>query len=368
MSFAQSVAGVGKIIPDQPHFGLTLIFCITRRFTLILNKGTMYVVTGGAGFIGSNLLAKLEARGIGPLAAIDNCDSPHKTRNIKKRHGLELVVPEETFSFLDTHASNIEAIFHLGALTSTTERDLEYLDEVNVHLSRALWNWCATRGTPFIYASSAATYGDGTHGFDDDDTVEALSRLNPLNPYGESKHAFDLWVANTVEAGSSTPPVWAGLKFFNVYGPNEFHKGSQASLVPQIYGKAANGAPYPLFRSHNPEYPDGGQKRDFVFVDDCCDVMIWLAEQEKIGHLFNLGTGAARTFLDLATAVYNATNAPPQITYRDTPPDIRDQYQYFTEARMDRLRAAGYLKPFTKLEDGVAATVQNYLSQNDPYR
>ena len=328
----------------------------------------MYVVTGGAGFIGSNLLAILEARGIGPLAAIDRCDDPHKGRNIEKRHDVQIVPPEQALPFLDNHAPDIEAIFHLGALTSTTERDVARLDEINVRLGCALWTWCAAQGTPFIYASSAATYGDGAHGFDDDGSVEALYQLGPLNPYGRSKHAFDLWVANEIVAGSAAPPIWAGLKFFNVYGPNEFHKGTQASLLPQIYRKAADGEPYTLFRSHNPNYADGGQRRDFVFVDDCCDVMIWLLEQEGIGGLFNLGTGAARTFLDLATLVYRACGAEPSIVYRATPADIRDQYQYFTEARMDRLRAAGYLKPFTKLEDGVTITVQKYLSQDDPYR
>ncbi len=328
----------------------------------------MYVVTGAAGFIGSNLLAALEARGIGPLAAVDRCDDPHKNRNLAKRHGIELVAPEDVLPFLGKHASVVEAVFHLGALTSTTERNITRLTEVNVHLSQALWTWSAAQGKPFIYASSAATYGDGANGFNDDDSVEALSRFSPLNPYGQSKHTFDLWVANEVAGGADAPPIWAGLKFFNVYGPNEFHKGTQASLVPQIYRSAASGEPYALFRSHHPDYTDGGQKRDFVFVDDCCDVMIWLMEQKEIGGIFNLGTGAARTFLDLATAVYRATDHEPSIVYRDTPADIRDQYQYFTEARMDRLRAAGYLKPFTKLEDGVAITVQNYLSQDDPYR
>ena len=328
----------------------------------------MYVVTGGAGFIGSNLLAILETHGIGPLAAIDRCDDPHKNHNIEKRHGIQLVPPEQTFPFLDKHAADIEVIFHLGALTATTERDVTRLDEINVRLSRALWTWCAAQDKSFIYASSAATYGDGTQGFDDDDNIEALSRFKPLNPYGQSKQTFDLWVANEIVAGSAAPPIWAGLKFFNVYGPNEFHKGAQASLVPQVYRKAADGEAYPLFRSHNPDFADGGQKRDFVFVDDCCDVMIWLLEQRGVGRLFNLGTGAARTFLELATAVYRASDAEPDIVYRDTPANIRNQYQYFTEARMDRLRAAGYLKPFTKLEDGVAITVQKYLSQADPYR
>ena len=328
----------------------------------------MYVVTGGAGFIGSNLLATLEARGLGPLVAVDRCDDPHKIRNIAKRRDMCLVAPEQTFTFLDENADAVKAIFHLGAITSTTERDLAKLDEVNVRLSRALWAWCSRRGVPMIYASSAATYGNGDLGFDDAGTVEALARLKPLNPYGQSKHTFDLIVAQETAAGSSAPPHWAGLKFFNVYGPNEFHKGSQASLVPQIYPKAAVGEAYPLFKSHSPDYADGGQLRDFIFVDDCCDVMLWLLEHRGVSGLYNLGTGKARSFMDLAAAVYRAVGREPLVTFRDTPTDIRSQYQYFTEARMDRLRGAGYGKPFTPLEDGVTATVQKYLSQPDPYR
>lgn len=328
----------------------------------------MYVVTGGAGFIGSNLLATFEARGRGPLVAIDRCDDAHKSRNLAKRKLAHVVPPEETFAFLNAHVGEITAIFHLGAITSTTERDLVKLDEVNVRLSRALWMWCTRHHVPFIYASSAATYGDGSEGFDDDASVPHLARLKPLNPYGQSKHSFDLVVAQDVAALAPVPPLWAGLKFFNIYGPNEFHKGSQASLVPQVYGKAAAGEAYPLFKSHNPTYPDGGQLRDFVFVDDCCDVMLWLLVQRTVSGLFNLGTGKARSFLDLASAVYRATGREPLITFRDTPADIRDQYQYFTQARIDRLRAAGYAKPFTTLEDGVTATVRKYLSQTDPYR
>ncbi|MHB1206505.1 MAG: ADP-glyceromanno-heptose 6-epimerase [Rhodospirillaceae bacterium] len=328
----------------------------------------MYVVTGGAGFIGSNLLATLEARGLGPLAVIDRCDSAHKQRNIAKRTLAAAVAPEQCFDFLDENTGNIRGIFHLGAITSTTERDLELLEEVNVRLSRALWAWCTRHEVPFIYASSAATYGMGADGFDDDGRLEALARLKPLNPYGASKHAFDLWVAQQVAARAPQPPRWAGLKFFNVYGPNEFHKGSQASLVPQIYPVAAKGDSYPLFRSHNPAYADGAQKRDFIFVDDCCDAMLWLMLEGRTSALFNLGTGQARTFLDLAQAVYASAHQPLDVTFRDTPQDIRDQYQYFTEARMDRLRAAGYARPFTDLADGVAFTVERYLSQADPYR
>ncbi len=328
----------------------------------------MYVVTGGAGFIGSNLLAVMEARGMGPLAVIDRCDSPHKSRNLAKRTLAHVIAPEQTFTFLDEQAETVTAVFHLGALTSTTERDVEKLNEVNVRLSRALWTWCARRQVPFVYASSAATYGNGDSGFDDDGRIEALARLKPLNPYGASKHAFDLWVAQDLAALNPRPPLWAGLKFFNVYGANEFHKGSQASLVPQIYPKAAAGEAYALFRSHNPDYADGEQLRDFIYVDDCCDVMLWLAGTRPKSGLYNLGTGTARSFKDLAAAVYRASGHQPNITYRDTPADIRGQYQYFTEAEMGRLRAAGYTKAFTTLEEGVTATVQKYLSQPDPYR
>ncbi len=327
---------------------------------------SMYIVTGGAGFIGSNLVAVLEERGRGPVSVIDRCEDDHKTRNLAKR-AAHRVPPEYMTQHLAERAGDIKGVFHLGALTSTTERDVAKLTEVNVHLSQDLWRWCAKHGVPFIYASSAATYGDGKTGFADDDRLEALAHLHPLNPYGESKHSFDLWVAEQVARKEAAPPRWAGVKFFNVYGPNEFHKGPQASLVPQVYAKAARGEAFALFRSHNPAYSDGGQMRDFIFVEDCCDVLLWLHELAPANGIFNLGTGKARSFLDLASAVYKATGREPMITWRDTPADIRDQYQYFTEARMDRLRGLGYTAPFTSLEDGVAKTVK-ILSQPDPYR
>lgn len=326
----------------------------------------MYIVTGGAGFIGSNLVAVLEERGLGPVTIVDRCETETKARNIAKR-AAQRIPPEGLPELLITRGREIKAVFHLGALTSTTERDVARLTEVNVHLSQDLWRWCAAHGVPFIYASSAATYGDGKAGFKDDDSLAGLAHLHPLNPYGESKHTFDLWVAEQVAARAPAPPRWAGLKFFNVYGPNEFHKGTQASLVPQIHAKARDGAAYPLFRSHNPAYPDGGQMRDFIFVDDCCAVMLWLYELAPANGIFNLGTGKARSFLDLANAVYRALGKAPVLTWRDTPEDIRGQYQYFTEARMERLRGLGYTAPFTALEDGVAKTVK-ILSQPDPYR
>jgi ADP-L-glycero-D-manno-heptose 6-epimerase len=328
----------------------------------------MFVVTGGAGFIGSNLLAAMEKRDVGRLALIDRCDSDHKIRNIAKRTLAHHVPPESALQFLDDPPETVHGLIHLGALTSTTETNLEALQETNVQLSRALWNWCARRRVPFVYASSAATYGDGSAGFDDAGTIEALSRLRPLNAYAQSKHEFDLWVADEWRRGTNVPPQWAGLKFFNVYGPNEFHKGTQASLVPQIYPVAARGEAYSLFKSHRADYPDGGQKRDFIFVDDCCDIILWLLDHPQVSGLFNVGTGAARTFLDLAAAVYAGARQPLKITYRDTPVPLRAHYQYFTEAVMDRLRTVGYTKPFTTLEDGVARTVVDYLSQPDPYR
>jgi ADP-L-glycero-D-manno-heptose 6-epimerase len=328
----------------------------------------MYIVTGGAGFIGSNLLAVLEARGLGPLIVVDRCEDPQKAPNIAKRRLAARVRPDDLGRFLETNRAAVRGIFHLGALTSTTERDRAALHATNVVLSQELWNWCAQHNVALVYASSAATYGDGAQGFDDDAHLSALRQLQPLNPYGESKQAFDLWVAEQIESGAPAPPRWAGLKFFNVYGPNEFHKGSQASLVPQVYARARKGEPYPLFRSHNPDYADGEQKRDFIFVDDCCDVMIWLLQDARVNGLFNLGTGQARTFRDLAAAVYAAAGQPLAIVFRDTPEDIRAQYQYFTQARMERLRVAGYARPFTSLEDGVTRTVAQFLSQPDPYR
>ncbi len=326
----------------------------------------MYIVTGGAGFIGSNLVAVLEERGLGPVTVVDRCENDHKTRNLAKRNA-QRVPPEFMPNHLAERAGEIKGVFHLGALTSTTERDVAKLTEVNVHLSQDLWRWCAKHNVPFVYASSAATYGDGKAGFKDDDSLAALAHLHPLNPYGDSKHTFDLWVAEQVAKNEPAPPRWAGVKFFNVYGPNEFHKGSQASLVPQVHARAAKGEAYPLFRSHNPAYADGGQMRDFIFVEDCCDVMLWLYELAPANGIFNLGTGKARSFIDLAGAVYRALGREPVIAWRDTPADIRGQYQYFTEARMDRLRGLGYTAPFTSLEDGVAKTVK-ILSQPDPYR
>ena len=328
----------------------------------------MILVTGGAGFIGSNILAALEERGAGKLVVCDRLRANDKWRNIAKRELADIVHPEQLFDFLEANRKHMEVVFHMGAISATTETDADKILANNFSLSLALWKWCALNNVRFIYASSAATYGDGAEGFDDDWSIEHLAKLRPLNAYGWSKQLFDRRVARKVTAGSRRPPQWAGLKFFNVYGPNEYHKGGQQSVVAQIYPHAERDAAYQLFRSHNPKYADGGQLRDFIWVQDAVDVMMWLLEHPTVNGVFNVGTGQARSFLDLANAVYRAVGREPQIKFRDTPIEIRDKYQYFTQANMDRLRQAGYSKPFTSLEEGVEAYVTRFLSASDPYR
>jgi len=256
----------------------------------------------------------------------------------------------------------------MGAISSTTETDADLILGVNFQLSRFLWQWCAHSGVRFIYASSAATYGDGAQGFDDELTREALARLRPLNAYGWSKHLFDRRVIRAVEAGEAAPPQWVGLKFFNVYGPNEYHKGSMKSVVAQKLPLATADQPVTLFRSHRSDCADGEQQRDFVFVDDCVDVVMWLLDNSSVSGIFNLGTGEARSFSDLARALFAALGKAPSISYVDMPESIREKYQYYTRARMERLREAGYLRPFTSLEDGVRAYVTRFLLQPDPFR
>jgi ADP-L-glycero-D-manno-heptose 6-epimerase len=328
----------------------------------------MILVTGGAGFIGSNLVAALEERGASDLVVCDRLGKDEKWRNLGKRELAALISPEALPGFLEAQGKNLELVFHLGASSSTTETDADLIIAANFTLSRLLWDWCAAMGTRFIYASSAATYGDGSAGFDDDGAPAALARLKPLNAYGWSKHLFDRRVARLIERGASLPPQWAGLKFFNVYGPNEYHKGGQKSVVAQIYPRAKAGEACTLFRSHRSDVPDGGQKRDFVYVRDCVDQMLWLGDHPTVSGLFNAGSGKARSFTDLASAVYRAIGREPRIDYVDTPVEIRDKYQYFTEARMNRIREAGYLTPPTSIEDGVRDYVQSYLDAADPYR
>ena len=328
----------------------------------------MFLVTGGAGFIGSNIVAALEERGLGKVAICDRLGSGGKWRNIAKRELADIVHPDRLFEFLGDNGAGIEAVIHMGAVSATTASDADRIVDANFRLSVALWNWCAGHRVRFVYASSAATYGDGAEGFDDDNAPDALARLRPLNPYGWSKHLFDRRVVRMVADGEPRPPQWAGLKFFNVYGPNEDHKADQKSVVAQIYPRAEAGMPARLFKSHHPDYADGGQLRDFIWVGDCVDVVLWLLEHDTQEGLFNCGTGGARSFADLAAAVYRALGEELRIEYIPTPEAIRDRYQYFTEADMSRLRAAGYDQTFTTLEDGVGAYVKGFLNTDDRYR
>ena len=328
----------------------------------------MIVITGGAGFIGSNLAAALDERGEREIVICDRLGRDDKWRNLAKREIAAMLPPEALWDFLEGNSRAVSMVFHLGAISSTTESDADLIASTNFSLSLRLWNWCVETETRLVYASSAATYGDGSGGFDDDMSPGALARLRPLNAYGWSKHLFDRRIARLLGDHRPHPPQWAGLKFFNVYGPNEYHKGSMKSVVAQIHPRAAQGQPARLFRSHRPGITDGGQQRDFIYVRDCIDIMLWLYDTPATSGLFNVGSGAARSFTDLANAVFRALGRQPNIEYVDTPIEIRDKYQYFTEARMDRLRAAGYGRPMTSLEEGVRDYIQSFLSAPDPYR
>ena len=325
------------------------------------------LVTGGAGFIGSVIVDRLIRDGW-DVAVCDWLGPADlgKWRNLAKHPIADFVTPESLFDWLKAHRSELGAIVHMGAISATTEPDADLIVTTNLVLSRRLWDWCVEAGVRLVYASSAATYGDGDQGFDDTDDLASLSALRPLNAYGWSKAAFDIVARRSADRGQA-PPQWAGLKFFNVYGPNEYHKGTMRSVVDQLYPRAARGEPVTLFKSHREGVPDGGQRRDFVYVKDCAEVVAWLLQAPAAAGVFNLGTGQARSFKDLAEAVFKAVGREAQIVYIDTPAAIRDRYQYFTEARMGRLRAAGYDTPFTPLEEGVADYVNGYLSRPDPY-
>jgi ADP-L-glycero-D-manno-heptose 6-epimerase len=324
----------------------------------------MILVTGGAGFIGSNLHAALRRRGH-ETVVVDRLGCRGKWRNLRSHPPGRLLPPEELDDFLAGHPP-LEMIFHLGAVSETTATDGDLAWATNVELPRRLWHWCAARGVRFAYASSAATYGDGSAGFADG--VEGLERLRPLNLYGWSKHAFDLAVARQLAAGGARPPQWAGLKFFNVYGPNEYHKGPMVSVVKVKHDEVAAGGAARLFRAEAPGIADGGQKRDFIWVDDVVDVMLWLLDTPGASGLFNLGTGQARSYRDLAHAVCDAAGVARRIEFIDMPASLRGQYQNFTEAPMERLRAAGYARAFTTLEEGVRRYVSDFLAKPDPYR
>ncbi|NBP73521.1 MAG: ADP-glyceromanno-heptose 6-epimerase [Alphaproteobacteria bacterium] len=327
----------------------------------------MIIVTGGAGFIGSYLVKELEARGMRNIVVCDLLGQDDKWKNIAKRELADILPPDDLPAFLNDNAADIETVFHMGAVSATTERDADLIVRSNIRLSMDLWNWCAANDTALIYASSAATYGDGAQGFAGDDTVDGLAKLRPMNAYGWSKHAFDRRVTRIVSENGPRPPHWAGLKFFNVYGPNEYHKGGMISVALKNFREISDSGKAVLFRSHNPDYPDGGQKRDFVWVGDCVDIALWLADHPSTQGIFNVGTGEARTFEDLARSVFRAMGRDADIEFVETPEAIRDRYQYFTQADMSRLRNAGYSRPSTSLEDGVGQYIRDYLMAADPY-
>ena len=317
----------------------------------------MIIVTGAAGFIGSCLVGELLRAGWQDIVAVDDFSKLGKAANLEGKKLTARIERSEFLSWLDQNEKLVQFIFHLGARTDTTEFDKAIFDELNVRYSQEVWERCVRYGIPLVYASSAATYGDGTLGYDDvDDSLP--QRLEPLNPYGESKNEFDKWAF----AQERKPYFWAGLKFFNVYGPNEYHKGRMASVVFHAFNQISTTGGMKLFRSHRPDYKDGEQLRDFVYVKDLCAVCMFLMEHRKNSGLYNLGSGTARTFLDLARATFHAMGREEHIAFVDTPADIRDKYQYYTEARMEKLRSIGYDRPFHTLEEGVADYVRNYLS------
>ena len=326
----------------------------------------MLLVTGGAGFIGSNLVASLNEAGRTDIAVNDSLGDDGKWRNLGSRQLADFVPPADLLRWLD--GRKLDAVMHLGAVSSTTATDGDALIESNFRLSLRLLDWCTATRTPFIYASSAATYGDGSRGFSDDFAPNALKRLKPMNLYGWSKHLFDLAVVERAARGEKLPPQWAGLKFFNVFGPNEYHKGEMMSLVAKRFADAKGGKPVRLFKSYRPGIEDGEQKRDFICVDDAVAVVRWLLATPGVSGIFNVGTGAARSFRDLMAAMFVALGRKPAIEYIEMPAAIRDGYQYFTQAETANLRRAGYTAAFTRLEDAVGHYVCDYLDRVDRYR
>ena len=336
-----------------------------------MDRNSLILVTGAAGFIGSCMVGYLNRKGFHNIIIVDKFDEEDKKHNYEDKKIIARVERDELFDWLKDHPMKIDFIFHLGARTDTTEFDYSVLEKLNVDYSERIWNYCSEKNIPLVYASSAATYGDGELGYKDDH--ELPFKLNPLNPYGKSKNEFDKWVLersqkpqveetrHALSVQKLVPPNWYGLKFFNVYGPNEYHKGRMASVIFHSFNQIKSAGKVKLFRSHRPEYKDGGQLRDFVYVKDVVDICFWLMVNKPASGLYNLGTGNARTFKDLASAIFLSLGKEPAIEFIDTPTDIRDKYQYFTEADMNKIRDAGYKDDFYSLEDGVETYVKNFL-------
>jgi ADP-L-glycero-D-manno-heptose 6-epimerase len=326
----------------------------------------MLLVTGGAGFIGSNVVAALNDAGRSDVVVSDFLGHDGKWRNLAKRQLADIVPPAQLADWLK--GRKLDAVVHLGAISETTATDGDLVIETNFRFSMRLLDWCTANAVPFIYASSAATYGDGEQGFSDDASLAALKQLRPMNLYGWSKHLFDMAVIDRVARGEKLPPQWAGLKFFNVFGPNEYHKGTMMSVLARRFADIKAGRPVQLFKSHREGIADGDQRRDFIYVDDVVRVMMWLLASPQVSGLLNVGTGAARSFRDMMLAAYGALGAAPNIQYIDMPAQIRGSYQYFTESKVDRLRGAGYNGGFTALEDAVGLYVKGFLDCADRFR
>lgn len=321
----------------------------------------MIVVTGAAGFIGSYLVGKLNKAGYKDLILVDKFDDPWKDLNLLKKEYKKFIDRDDFFKWLIKHSQDVDFIFHLGARTDTVGQEPDLYQQLNLIYSQRLWNICSEINVPLLYASSAATYGNGEEGFSD--SHRNISNLRPLNLYGWSKHDFDVWALKQVR----TPPFWAGMKFFNVYGPNEYHKGRMASVVLHAFKTIKETGRMKLFRSHHSDYKDGEQSRDFIFVDDIADVMMFFMEKQANNGIFNVGTGKARSFVDLTSSVFQSMKLSPDISFMDTPVDLRGRYQYFTEAEIQKLRNVGYTKPFTELEEGVGQYVSEFLLSESCY-
>jgi ADP-L-glycero-D-manno-heptose 6-epimerase len=327
----------------------------------MVRKNENIVVTGAAGFIGSCLVGYLNDKGYNNLILVDDFSRSDKAPNLAGKHFDVKVEREVAFEWLTEQKPTVRFFFHIGARTDTTEFNYAIHQHLNVEFSKQVWQYCATNHIPLVYASSAATYGAGELGYDDRHDI--VPSLKPLNPYGLSKNEFDKWALRQ----TNQPPFWAGLKFFNVYGPNENHKGRMASVIFHAFNQIRNGGVVRLFRSHRPDYEDGRQLRDFIYVKDVLQVCYWLMEQRPESGIYNLGTGKARAFEDLVKATFSGLDLPPQIQYIDMPEDIRSTYQYFTEANMAKLRGAGYKEEFQSLEKGVDDYVRNYLAKGSHY-